>query len=384
MKMEQRYWNKNTGWSEDEGANSVKKADLVFLFGERTWMEEKSILTEIRGRYSEAFLLGCSTAGEILGDHVYDDTIVTTAIQFSKTKIQHAVIRLSAFKNCFEAGVKLAESISHENLKHVFVLSAGLNVNGSDLVKGLSSRFPTQVSISGGLAGDKARFEKTFIIADDLISDEGVVVMGLYGDHLQIGTASLGGWDAFGPERLVTKSKGNVLYELDGKSALELYKTYLGEHAKELPGSALLFPLCLRFDSSNPGIVRTILGIDEKEQSMTFAGDVPEGTYGRFMKANFDRLIEGAVGAAKTSVQPIKNLQPQFALLISCVGRKIVLGQRTEEEIEGVREVLGNETVMTGFYSYGEISPFTPSAKCELHNQTMTITTLSETDETFT
>ncbi|MEW6055484.1 MAG: FIST N-terminal domain-containing protein [Bdellovibrionota bacterium] len=380
MKLEQCSWNKNSGWTQDSPSLSGK-TDLVFIFGETSLLKKKALVTDVTNRYPGAFLFGCSTAGEIQGNHVFDDSIVTTAIQFAKTKIQNATVSLSSVTDCFEAGQKLATSIPHADLRHVFVLSVGLNVNGSELVKGLSSKLPAQVTITGGLAGDKARFKETVIVAGDVVSQDSVAIVGLYGSHLQVGTASLGGWDPFGPERLVTKSKGNVLYELDGNSALELYKTYLGDHAKNLPGSALLFPLCLRSDQSKSGIVRTILGIDEKDQSMTFAGDIPEGSYGRFMKANFDRLIEGATNAAKTISESVMNSKPQFALLISCVGRKLVLSQRTEEEIEGVREVLGEQATMTGFYSYGEISPFTPSAKCELHNQTMTITTLSETDE---
>ena len=111
---------------------------------------------------------------------------------------------------------------------------------------------------------------------------------------------------------------------------------------------------------------------------MTFAGDMPAGAYARLMKANFDRLIDGAAGAAKVSYEAVGSIAPDLALLISCVGRKMVLQQRIEEEVEGVRDVLGRHTVLTGFYSYGEISPFTPSARCELHNQTMTITTFAE------
>jgi len=168
------------------------------------------------------------------------------------------------------------------------------------------------------------------------------------------------------------------LYELDGKSALELYKRYLGDHAKGLPATGLLFPLSLRTKEGEAGLVRTILSIDEEVQSMTFAGDVPEGAYARLMKANFDRLVDGAVGAAKVSYEAIGSSSPDLAILISCVGRKMVLRQRIEEEVEGVREVLGDRTILTGFYSYGEISPFTPGAKCALHNQTMTITTFSE------
>jgi len=96
------------------------------------------------------------------------------------------------------------------------------------------------------------------------------------------------------------------------------------------------------------------------------------------MKANVDRLIDGAHGAAAACYEAVGSITPDLAILISCVGRKLVLNQRTEEEIESVREVLGESTVLSGFYSYGEIAPFMSSTKCELHNQTMTITTFSE------
>ena len=205
-----------------------------------------------------------------------------------------------------------------------------------------------------------------------------VAAMGLYGDNLKVGYGSLGGWDSFGPERLVTKATANVLYELDGKPALDLYKQYLGDHAKGLPATGLLFPLSLRANEGDTGVVRTILSVNEQERSMTFAGDIPVGSYVRLMKANFERLIDGAAGAAKACHQGLAPSTPDLAVLISCVGRKLVLKQRIEEEVEGVREVLGEHAVLTGFYSYGEISPFTRSAKCELHNQTMTITTFSE------
>src|SRR5205085_1989348 len=178
------------------------------------------------------------------------------------------------------------------------------------------------------------------------------------GDRLKVGYGSLGGWDPFGPERLITRSKGNILYELDGQSALALYKKYLGDYAQDLPASALLFPLSLRTNESDRGVVRTILAVNEDEQSMTFAGDVPEGAYASLMKANFERLIDGASMAAKTSYEAIGSSSPDLAILISCVGRKLVLKQRIEEEVEGVRDILGDHTVLTGFYSYGEISPF--------------------------
>jgi hypothetical protein len=265
-----------------------------------------------------------------------------------------------------------------EKLAHVLVLSEGLRVNGSELVCGLSKHLPEGITVTGGMAGDGARFGETCVIWDCIPESDSVAALGLYGSRLKIGFGSLGGWDPFGPERLVTRSRGNVLYELDGHSALGLYKKYLGEHAKGLPATGLLFPLSIRTKADETPVVRAILSVDEKEESVTFAGDVPEGSYARLMKANFDRLIDGANGAAKTCYQALGSNSPDLAILISCVGRKLVLKQRIEEEVEAVRDVLGEKAVLTGFYSYGEISPFTPGARCELHNQTMTITTLSE------
>jgi hypothetical protein len=322
--------------------------------------------------------MGCSTAGEICGTTVCDDTLVTTAVEFENTDIQVAHVDIDDVGDCVRAGAQLASSLPHDQLVHVFVLSDGLKINGSELVQGMLSALPPGVAVTGGLSGDGARFERTYVCIDDIPREGIIAALGLYGSHLKVGYGSLGGWDPFGPERLITRSKGNVLYELDGQSALALYKTYLGEHAQGLPSTGLLFPLSIRTREGQSGVVRTILGVNETDQSMTFAGDMPEGAYARLMKANFDRLIDGAHGAAQASYEVVGSMTPDLALLISCVGRKLVLKQRIEEEVESVREVLGETAALAGFYSYGEISPFTPSAKCELHNQTMTITTFSE------
>jgi hypothetical protein len=251
-------------------------------------------------------------------------------------------------------------------------------VNGTELVKGLSENLPNFIGITGGLSGDGVSFNETFILTNEKVDQNLITAIGLYSERLKVGYGSVGGWDPFGPERLITNSDCNILYELDGKSALNLYKKYLGEHANNLPASGLLFPLSLRTENENKSIVRTILSVDEEKQSMTFAGDMPKGTYARLMKANMDRLIDGATEAAIKSKQAIHMDEPDLAILISCVGRKMVLKQRTEEEIEAVRDVLGTKTAITGFYSYGEISPFEEGTKCELHNQTMTVTSFLE------
>ena len=378
MKVEQTKWTKAGGWEPSSSSIPEDSTQLVLAFGATSVLKEKGLFEEIRAIYPGAHIFGCSTAGEIYGTQVLDESLVITAVHFEYTRIAGSQIFIKDVKSSYEAGAQLARSLEKEELVHVIVFSDGLKVNGSELVKGLREHLPKQVVVTGGLAGDGERFEETLVFWDEMSNKETVAVMGLYGKRLKVGYGSMGGWDPFGPERLITRSEGNILHELDGRSALELYKKYLGEYAKGLPATGLLFPLSLRTKDGGKGVVRTILSVNEEDQSMIFAGDVPEGVYARLMKANFDRLMDGAVGAAKPSYQAIGSTSPDLALLISCVGRKLVLRQRTEEEVEGVREILGNRTVMTGFYSYGEISPFTPNAKCELHNQTMTITTLSE------
>ncbi len=378
MKTEQKQWTAEGGWQEIKNENLSETAGLVFAFGSRALLEDASKFDEIRAFYPSAEIVMGSTSGEIMEDLVYDDSLCLTAVRFEKTKLKAVSMNIAEAKNSFDAGVSIAGMLNAEGLVHVFLLSDGLHVNGSEIVKGINSSLENDVPCTGGLAGDAANFEKTLVGLNAVPSEHQIVAVGFYGDSLEVGYGSVGGWDNFGAERLVTRSEGNVLYELDGESALDLYKMYLGDKASELPGSALLFPLGLKFDEDSDTIVRTVLAVDEEKNSMTFAGDIPEGCYVRLMKANFDKLIEGANLAAEHTTQKGGGSTDKLALLISCVGRKLILGQRIDEEVEAVQSVLGNDVTITGFYSYGEISPVVESSRCELHNQTMTITTFAE------
>lgn len=379
MTTEQRKWTTEKGWEIISNNNLKDNAQIVFFFGDTSLLKDPQNFNQVKSFYPNAHILSGSTAGEIIGTQVSDNSLVVTAVYFENTTLDFAKTKIEKMIDSLDVGVRLADSLKKDGLVHVLVLSDGLHVNGTKLVNGLMGRLPREVAITGGLCGDQDRFKETVVGLDSVPESDTIVVVGFYGKNIKIGYGSMGGWDPFGPERLVTRSKDNVLYELDGQSALELYKKYLGDQAKDLPASGLLFPLSLRPEGRKIGLVRTILSIDEKEGSMTFAGDVPEGAYVRLMKANFERLVDGAAGAASMSHEALGKTTPDLAILISCVGRKLVLKQRVEEEVERVKEVLGDKAVMTGFYSYGEICPVTPTEKqCELHNQTMTITTFSE------
>ena len=379
MKTEQSIYSQSGGWIKKSNQDLCNLAQIVFLFGNKNLLKEQQHLDEVKTAYPLAEIVGCSTSGEIYGEEVFNENIVCTAVRFEKTTIEIVSERIESMEESFSIGEKLAEKLDKHQLIHIMVLSEGLNINGSELTKGLNSRLNNKVSVTGGLAGDQADFAETVIVHNKAGEKNLVLAIGFYGESLQVGYGSMGGWDSFGVDREVTKSKANILYELDGHPALELYKRYLGEHASNLPSSALLFPLSLRSKTAETSLVRTVLSVNEVDGSMVFAGDIPQGEYVRLMKANFDRLIDGANDAAEMSKISLENSDPDLAILISCVGRKLVLKQRVEEELEIIREVIGARTTMAGFYSYGEICPIKPFEQhCELHNQTMTITVFKE------
>ncbi len=379
MKTEQMILTGNNGWEIKSDNNLKATAQLVLIFGNSIMLKEKKHFDHIRLSYPNAEIVGCSTAGEIFQEEIFNSSIVCTAIFFESTTIKVVFEPIDSMDDSFNIGERLVGKLDTSNLSHILVLSEGLNINGSELTKGFNSHLNDKVSVTGGLAGDLANFNETVIVYNKPGVKNIVLAIGFYGPNIQIGYGSLGGWDSFGVDRLVTKSKANVLFELDGQPALALYKKYLGTHAASLPSSALLFPLSFLQSETQTPIVRTVLSIDEATGSMIFAGDIPEGYYVRLMKANFEKLIDGAIGAAEMSKTSLKGGEPDLAILISCVGRKLVMKQRVEEELEHVREVLGKTTAISGFYSYGEISPVKPFEKhCELHNQTMTITVFKE------
>lgn len=379
MRIENRLFTRDKGWTIINSGQGMQDAQLVLVFGSGTLLSSKNLISDIRSFYPGAMLFGCSTAGEILGQRVYEDSIAVSAVLFEHTRLKGCMLNFSETESSRDAGEILSRSFGHQGLVHVLVLCKGLNINGSALVQGIRSELPESVTVTGGLAGDGARFKETSVLWNDQLMSDSVAAVGFYSERLKIGYGSLGGWDPFGPERLISRSSGNVLYELDNKSALELYKKYLGRHAGDLPASGLLFPLSLRVQGdSSRRIVRTILSVNEEDQSMTFAGDMPQGGHAQLMKANLDHLVDGAKGAAEKAFEIMGSSRPALGLLISCVGRKLIMKQRVEEEVEVVQEVLGTQASLTGFYSYGEISPLTTGESCELHNQTMTITTFAE------
>lgn len=359
------------------GALSAIQPQWVLSFGSVAAMRNAS--EQLRSAFPDAHLTGCSTAGEISQQGVQDDTLVVTAVHFDASQVVSSSTVLQGMDDSRAAGQRLANGLPQPGLRGVIIFGQGVQINGSAVLSGLADVIGHQIPITGGLAGDGGAFQETWVLDDQGLSSNRLVCLGLYGAQLRLSHGSYGGWSPFGPARKVTRCDNNVLYELDGEPALGVYKRYLGDHAKDLPASGLLFPFAmLGRDHNETGLIRTILGVDESAGSLTLAGDIDPDGYLKLMHANTDALVDGAEVAAQAARGA--NAQPgqSLALLVSCVGRKLVMGGRVDEEVEAVADVFGRSATLTGFYSYGEISPHTKSLDCKLHNQTMTITYLSE------
>jgi hypothetical protein len=377
MRTSQWMWREPTGWAGDrfDGA----PVNLVLYFGSRRALANPARFEELRGIFPDAHILGCSTGGQIHNDDIIDDEITAIAVGFDKTRLKLVSEPVTGAHASRACGSAIGRKLKAGDLAGIFVLSDGLNVNGSELVGGITEIIGDEIPLTGGLAGDGSEFCETLVGADDPARSHRVAAIGFYGSAIRIGHGSAGGWDVFGPRRSISKSNGNILLELDGEPALDLYERYLGEEeSKGLPGTGLVFPLQI-FHPERPddNVVRTILAVDREKRSMTFAGDMPEGWTAQLMRGNFDRLSAGAANAARQARSGLGD-DGGVAILVSCIGRRLLMGQRTTDEVEAAGAELGDNTPRLGFYSYGEISPHEVSGICELHNQTMTVTAFHE------
>ena len=380
MQVDQLRWAAHSGWT---GAHqTVANPSLVLYFGDRFDIAGGERFRELRALYPDALIVGGTTGGQIDQADVVDAEVIATAVEFTDTRVRLATQDITDPAQSADCGRRLGAALAGDDLAGVFILSDGLAVNGSLLVSGIVEQLPPGTPLSGGLAGDGDRFESTLVSADSEPRPQIVAAIGFYGRKLSFGIGVSNGWDVFGPRRRITRSAGGTLFELDGKPALELYERYLGEDdAKGLPGTGLLFPIEIT-DPDRPEhrIVRTILGINREDGSMIFAGDMPEGWSAQLMRGDFDRLeaSAGDAGLQAISQMHASRQDATLAILISCVGRRWLLGQRITNELEAVEAGLGANVSRTGFYSYGEIAPHPISGACELHNQTIGVTVLCE------
>lgn len=366
-------------WEGQLAALATQQPTLVLVFGAPAFFRNPAFGATLTRAFPGAAIAGCSTAGEISTAGTQEGSCIVTALRFDHAAVSAVATDLADMADSRAAGRRLAALLGGNGLRAVMVFGQGVRINGSALVDGMADILGGDIPITGGLAGDEGAFSRTWTLGPGGVSERAIVALGFRGERLEFGHGSFGGWAPFGPARRVTRCDGNILHELDGESALAIYRRYLGDFAEGLPASGLLFPFAiLGEDQAVTGLIRTILGIDEASGSLILAGEIEPGGYLRLMHASIDSLVNGAETAAESVRRMCGEASAGLAILISCIGRKLVMGDRTDDEVEAVASVLGRGATLTGFYSNGEISPLLPGVGCKLHNQTMTITWLSE------
>lgn len=396
MKLETFFWHPQKGWSVPTLPSLDSEQTLVLLFGTVEFIHDPDPIEHLKQIYPQSHLIGCSTAGEILGTYLFERTLCVAVVEFEETQLRSANYSVdldpeTSSAKSYHVGRTLATQLQHPDLKGVFILADGLYINGSELLRGLnailnpSSKQDQIPTITGGLAADYHQFQQTWVLADGIPRLGNVAAVGFYGSQIQVSFGCQSGWTIFGPERRVTCAKHNILYELDGKPALQIYKEYLGEQARNLPKSALFFPLAVQSSSTRKASIRSLVSLDEKTNSLRLSGNIPQDAITQLMRGNYERLVDGALAAALVSrhgiPRPINLIEdePTLAIAISGSGRRLILGERTEEELEVTLEELPPQTQQIGFYSYGEFAPYGVETICQLHNQTMTLTIIRET-----
>ncbi len=380
MLVRSSLWTPAAGWSVALPAAPDTSVQLVLSFGP-VEPPDSAWFATIAEQFPAAQHLYASGGGQIAQGAVDDGQTVVTTVSFDHATVRPVMRDGVEVGNSRAIGADIgAELATISGLRHVLIFAEGISMNAAGFLDGLNPALPPGVKVTGGLASNGILLTRSVIGLNDTPTTGRVVALGLVGESLVIGTGSVGGWDLFGPDRIVTRSTVAEVYELDGERALDVYSRYLGEFAKELPGSGLLFPLAVRSYKDGPVSVRTLLGINEAEGSMRFAGDIPTGSIVRLMRTTTDKLIDGAAQAAELAHEGLAEGSSALTLCISCIGRRAVMRSRVEEEIEEVVRLSGSSTVV-GFYSNGEIAPPTDGrefAAAVLHNQTMTVTTISE------
>ncbi|TAL59484.1 MAG: hypothetical protein EPN84_11090 [Legionella sp.] len=374
MKSVANRYTKEMGWESPHHTDLDSAQTLVLFFAARSF-ENQQMIEDLHQAFPKAHIAGCSTAGEILNGQVSDESLVYIVMAFENTSVQIESIPNYLGENIEECGHKMADKLYDKDLAHLFLLCSGFNINIDDFISGFKKNSGRDIPVSGGIAADGEAFLKTWVYHNGFY-ENGIVCIGLYGQDIRVSQGCEGGWIKFGLELKITKSQKNCLYEIDGEPALAIYKRYLGNLSEKLPSSGLLFPLAIRKNTESTPVVRTILSVDEATQSIIFAGEIPQGWLASLMRCSNEGLLEGARKAACQSAP--NTIEPTVSLVVSCIGRRMVLGQGSFHELAMAMSTMPKMShIDIGFYSYGEISE-RAGINSKLHNQTMTISTLYE------
>jgi len=335
-------------------------------------------ITEIHNEFKNHHiaLFGETSSGEILFDKSNKSTLVNSGV-FVLTDINPDFFKAKMFerkgKDSFSFGEDIGEFINNcYNNPSVIIGGSGLDLDGQQLVEGIKEKTDENIVIFGGLAGDDGKFEQTYVYNEFASVDSGAVVVVFDNEKIELSGVATSGWVGLGMSHIITKSEGNIVYEIDNKPALDTYLEYLNISIDDMPAIGVEYPLLIKRDN-NIDALRAVTGIDTKKRSLIFAGSVPQGSVVSFSISPGFEVIENT----KTKIQQFakQNHETDLFLLFSCVARQLSLGPMVDDEIMLVADKW--KVPVAGFFTYGEIGTNVNSTS-DFYNQTFTLVSIKD------
>lgn len=360
------------------------KPSMLWVFGAISYDQQK-LLDGIAAAAPGVPVVGCTTDGEISSQGLSINSVVVMALASDTIRLQSTYVeRLS--NDSYDAGFQIGKSFQGSGIPYIQVFSDGLCGNADKIIQGIKAHMGEDIKIAGGTAGDGGDFKRTYQYFGNRVLTDSIVAVAFQG-QFGLGTGTACGWFPVGIAKKVTRSVGNVVYELDGQPALQAYERFLGKHAERLPAVGVEYPLGLLNNDSETEeegyfLCRATMGVDRQAGAIIFAGDVPEGSLVKMTIGNDGDIILAARKAARSAMEKLliksPDLKPRVIFLYSCMARKIVLGTRTDEEIVAVKEAIGGDVPIIGFYTYGEYAPIGECEHSCFHNETATLTVIGD------
>ena len=368
------------------------KPEVLFIFSAMLY-NHKELLNGIQSVTGEIPLVGGTTAGEIDSSGFSSQSVTIMAMSSDNLDFVTGIGQDMSKdeKACSKSLTKdLASKTELSKASSLLIFPNGMGGDGIKMIEGLQEELGQDFEIVGGYLGDDERFEQTYQYYNGKVYKDAIpgVLLCNKQNGYKTGIGVRSGFEPIGNRFYCSAAEGNVVKQFDGESALDLYKEFLGEErAQRLPGIALEYPFGLIDEKVSIGDkeyfqLRCGLAVDHDKGTISLAASIPEGSAITLTTASRNDIIKGAEQAAQQALESLEGAKPKAIMMFSCVGRKLVLGRRTQEEIDAVKNVLGKDVPIIGFYTYGEIGPIDKLKNdlkaTKFHNETVVLWALGE------
>jgi hypothetical protein len=323
-------------------------------------------------------LAGCTAAGEIVNEGLYESSIVCTLMDMPRAYYRCNLVAPTTSDDDENTVARKARNFADDCFENVamLVLSSGINNDGEKIISGLKSGRDNKIPIFGGMAGDDLNMKDSFIFTTERHLSNGLLVIALDTDKIEIKGLATSGWQAIGASNTITKAKGNLIETINHQPALDFFLKFFGSfdaanvRGRNISTMSAQYPFQLERGAETT-VLRVPLTVSEKDRTIRLAGSVSTGDKFKFSISPGTEVAEQTVSEFEGFKDAIE--MPDALLLFSCKGRHAALGPFLEDEVAGIYEHW--KKPMIGFLSYGEFGNL-KNGICEFHNETCCLVTL--------